>query len=77
MESLLTLIIRVVMVRFGLDAVITVGFGFLYFYIINIINTCLVASLQQVEDEGTAEVLGTRQQGGACLLQYLIFYVIC
>ena len=35
----LTLIIRVVMVRFGLDAVINVGFSFLYFYIINIINT--------------------------------------
>ena len=31
MESLLTLIIRVVMVRLGLDAVITVGFGFFIF----------------------------------------------
>ena len=28
------------------------------FYIINIINICLVVSLQQVEDEGAAEVLG-------------------
>ncbi len=46
----LTLIIRVVMVRFWLDAVINVGFSFLYFYIINIIITCQTVILNWFQD---------------------------